>query len=224
VATLRPVCYLHLMADVKICGVKDAAAIDAALRGQAHFIGFNFFAKSPRYLSPHQAAGLARMSQGRADSVAVVVNPTLDFLATLRQTLAPDWIQLHGRESAELARAARGFAGKGIIRAVPIATSADLAHLAPIAQTADLLLFDAKAPSGADLPGGNGAAFDWAILNGFKSPRPWFLAGGLTPDNVADAIRTSAAAAVDVSSGVETAPGVKSPERIAAFIAAARSA
>jgi phosphoribosylanthranilate isomerase len=212
------------MADVKICGVKDAAAVDAAVRGEARYIGFNFFAKSPRYLSPQQAAGLAAAIQGRADTVAVVVDPTPDFLATLHQTLAPDWIQLHGRESAELARTARSFSRKGVIRAAPIATSADLAHLDPIAQTADMLLFDAKAPSGADLPGGNGAAFDWAILNGFKSPRPWFLAGGLTIDNVAEAIRISAAPAVDVSSGVETAPGVKNAARIAAFIAAAKSA
>lgn len=210
------------MPDVKICGVTDLDAIAAAVAGGARYVGFVFFPKSPRHLNPERAAGLAAAVKGRAETVAVTVDAGPDLLAVLRQTLAPDWIQLHGRETPEQIRAARAFAGKGVIRAIPLARRADLAGIAPLADAADMLLFDAKAPEGAALPGGNGAAFDWAILNAFKSPKPWLLSGGLTPANVAEAIATASAPGVDVSSGVERAPGVKDVNLISAFLAAAR--
>jgi phosphoribosylanthranilate isomerase len=210
------------MADVKICGVTDADALAAALAGGGRYVGFVFFPKSPRHLTLERAAGLAAAVQGRAETVAVTVDADPDLLAAVRKTVLPDWIQLHGRETPAHIRAARAFARKGVIRAIPIARRADLAGIAPLADAADMLLFDAKAPEGAALPGGNGAAFDWAILNGFQSPKPWLLSGGLNAGNVAEAIRTAAAPGVDVSSGVERAPGVKDVNLISAFLAAAR--
>lgn len=209
------------MADVKICGVTDDAALDAALRGGARFVGLVFFPKSPRNLSFDRAAALTARARGRIETVAVTVNADDAFLAALAQAVRPDFLQLHGSESPVRAAAARPFAQKGVIKALSVATAADLAAAAVYAPVSDWLLFDAKAPPGAVLPGGNGAAFDWTVLQGFKSPRPWLLSGGLDPDNIGRAMAAANAPAADVSSGVESAPGVKDPSKILAFLAAA---
>lgn len=210
------------MADAKICGVKDVRAIDAAIAGGARYIGLNFFPKSPRALSLDAAATLAAHARGRIEIAAVTVDADDEFLAAIQRATAPDWVQLHGSESPARASAARRFAGRGVIKAIPVAARADLAAADAFAGAADMLLFDAKAPPGAAMPGGNGQAFDWAILAGRTFLRPWFLSGGLTAENVAEAIAASGARLVDASSGIESAPGVKDPDRVAAFLAAAR--
>ena len=208
------------MADVKICGLTDPQSVRATLDGGARFIGFMFFAKSPRNVTLDQAAALAGPARGRAEIVAVTVDASDDALAAIQTVLKPDYIQGHGAETPARVAAMRRFAPKGVIKAFGIATAEDLAATAQF-QEADYLLLDAKAPAGAERPGGNGAAFDWTILQGRRLPRPWMLSGGLTPQNAAEAIALSGAALVDVSSGVEARPGVKDPERIAAFLAAA---
>jgi len=212
------------MVETKICGLSDAEGMDAALTGGARYVGFVFFPKSPRHLSVEKAASLATPARGRADTVAVTVDADDDLLGAIARTLQPDWIQLHGAETPARAAAVRRYAGKGVIRALGVARAADLAAIDGYAEAADAFLFDAKAPPEAALPGGNGAAFDWRILAGRSFARPWFLSGGLDADNVAEAIATSAARMVDVSSGVERAPGVKDPLRIEAFLAAAKNA
>lgn len=212
------------MAETKICGLSDTEGMDAALTGGARYVGFVFFPKSPRHLSVEKAASLATPARGRADTVAVTVDADDDLLGAIARTLQPDWIQLHGAETPARAAAVRRYAGKGVIRALGVARAADLAAIDGYAEAADAFLFDAKAPPEAALPGGNGAAFDWRILAGRSFARPWFLSGGLDADNVAEAIATSAARMVDVSSGVERAPGVKDPLRIEAFLAAAMNA
>ena len=209
------------MADVKICGLSDGAGVAAALAGRARWLGFNFFPKSPRYVTPERASALAGPVSGRADTVAIVVDPDDALLSVIAATLAPDWVQLHGRESPARVAAARRFARRGVIKAFGIARAEDFAEVASYTDVANLLLFDAKAPAGAAMPGGLGAAFDWRLMQGRRFGRPWMLSGGLTPENVAEAVRESGAAAVDVSSGVETAPGVKDPALIARFLAAA---
>jgi phosphoribosylanthranilate isomerase len=212
------------MAETKICGLSDPEGVDAALAGGARYVGFVFFPKSPRNVNAEKAASLAVRARGRADIVAVTVDADDELLALIARTLRPDWIQLHGAETPARVAAAHRHAGKGVIRAMGVARAADLAAIDAYAEAADAFLFDAKAPADAALPGGNGAAFDWRILAGRKFARPWFLSGGLDAGNVAEAIATSAARMVDVSSGVEQAPGVKDPHRIAAFLAAAKNA
>lgn len=212
------------MAVAKICGLSDAEGMDAALAGGARYVGFVFFPKSPRNISTENAAHLAQRARGRADIVAVTVNAEDALLERIGEELRPDWIQLHGVETPARVAAARRFAGKGVIRAMGVARATDLAAVDAYAEAADAFLFDAKAPADAALPGGNGAAFDWRILAGRRFARPWFLSGGLDPANVVEAIATSGARMVDVSSGVERAPGVKDPLRIAAFLAAAKTA
>lgn len=211
------------MLEAKICGLNDPAGVAAALRGQARYLGFVFFAKSPRNVSPERAAALAAPAAGRADTVAVTVDPDDEALAIIAATLKPDWIQLHGREDPTRAAAVARYARKGVIKAIGVARIEDLAVADRYTTAVAALMFDAKAPEGANLPGGNGAAFDWQMLGGLKFARPWFLSGGLTAENVAEAVRASGAGAVDVSSGVESAPGVKDPVRIARFLTATLS-
>lgn len=212
------------MADAKICGLNDEPGLRAALAGGARFVGFVFFAKSPRNVAPEQAAQLAAMARGKADIVAVTVNADDALLARLAETLKPDFIQAHGSESPARLAEIKRFAAKGAIKALPIARPEDFAAVDPFASVADMFLFDAKPPPGADLPGGNGAAFDWSLMKERRFSRPWLLSGGLTPENVAEAIALSGAGLVDVSSGVETRPGLKDPARVAAFLAAAKAA
>ncbi len=210
------------MADSKICGITDAAAMDAALTGGARFVGLVFFPKSPRHLSFEAASALAQRARGRAEIVAVTIDADDALLEQIVQAVRPDWIQAHGSESPTRVGVLRRFAGKGVIKALGVARSEDLAQLAAFEAAADMFLFDAKPPPGS-LPGGNAVAFDWKILAGQRFRRPWLLSGGLTPENVSGAIGASGAALVDVSSGVEAAPGLKDAGRIAEFLAAARS-
>lgn len=211
------------MADAKICGVTTPEALDAALAGGARFVGFVVYPRSPRHLSRDRLAALAQRARGRAEIVLVTVDPDDALLAAAAELARPDWIQLHGAESPALAAHARQYARSGVIKAIGVARAEDLAAARAYEPAAEMLLFDAKPPPGAALPGGNALAFDWSILTGRRFGRPWMLSGGLTPQNVAQAIAASGADLVDVSSGVETGRGLKDPQLIAQFLAAARA-
>lgn len=208
--------------QVKICGINSAAAADAVLRAGAAFGGLVFFAKSPRNLGLEDGALLAARMRGRLRLAALVVDESDDRLGAIASTVRPDFFQLHGKETPARAADIRARFGIPVIKALPVTEPADLAAASVFGDVADMFLFDAAPSAGSDRPGGHGAAFDWRMLQGRGFARPWFLAGGLTPDNVARAIEVSGAAMVDVSSGVESAPGVKSESRIAEFIAAAK--
>jgi phosphoribosylanthranilate isomerase len=206
---------------VKICGLVEPATVAAAAEAGARYLGFNFFPKSPRYVSPAQAAALmAEVPLGVA-KVSLVVNgddATLDEIVGATTT---DMLQLHGSESPERVAEVKARYGLPVIKALGIAEAEDLAQIDLYSPVADMLLIDAKAPKGAVLPGGNGLAFDWELLRSRKYwTKPWLLAGGLTPDNAALALRQTGAAQLDVSSGVETAPGVKDADLIRDFIEA----
>lgn len=206
---------------IKICGLSTAETLDAALIAGADLVGFVHFAKSPRHVGLEAGRALSAQARGRAERVVLLVDPDDAGVAAAVEALDPDWIQLHGRETPERVAAIRAATGRRVMKALGIATRADLAAVAAHAG-AERLLLDAKAPPGAALPGGNGHAFDWDILSGAELPEGVMLSGGLTPETVAAALTRTGLRAVDVSSGVETGPGEKSPERIAAFIAAAR--
>jgi phosphoribosylanthranilate isomerase len=210
--------------QVKICGINSVESADAAVRAGADFVGLVFHSRSPRALQPEQARALSDRLRGRARIVALLADADDEMIASAVANARPDFLQLHGRESTGRAGQIKGRTGLGIIKAISVAEAADLAAAEQYEDVADMLMFDAKAPANATREGGHGAAFDWQLLSGRQFARPWFLAGGLTPDNVAHAIAVSGAEAVDVSSGVETSPGVKSPERIQSFITNARNA
>ena len=212
------------MAETKICGLSTPEAVEAALAHDAAYLGFVFFPDSPRAVSAHDAARLAKPARGRAMVVALMVDPIADELASVVSTLSPDMIQLHGRETPERVAAVRATYGLPVIKALGVRQGADLDAAPAYEGVADHLMLDAKAPEGAGRPGGHGASFDWTLLAGRRFAAPWFLAGGLNPGNVAEAVRVTGAPLVDVSSGVERAPGVKDPALIAAFLQAARSA
>ena len=209
---------------VKICGINSEAAADAAVRAGADFAGLMFHPKSPRNLSLDQAAALAARLRGRVRLVAVTSDVADNDLAEVVAAAQPDFLQLHGTETPARCAQVRSRFGVGVIKVLPVAEPGDLAAVQSYEAAADMLLFDAKAPAGAGREGGHGVAFDWQLLRGRNFARPWLLAGGLDLDNVARAIAVSGAPGVDVSSGVETGPGVKSAEKIAAFVAAARAA
>ena len=212
------------MVQAKICGVKTPEAVTAALEGGAAFIGFNFFPASPRYLDPEAAARLAAPIGGRARTVAVAVDPDDGLLDRLMASLKPDLIQLHGRETPARAFDVARRTGADVIKVLPVSEASDLDAASAFETAAAHLMFDTRPPKGAVLPGGNGAAFDWSIMAGRRYARPWFLAGGLDPWNVAEAARISGAPLLDVSSGVERGPGVKDPALISAFLQAVRRA
>ena len=212
------------MAQAKICGLSTPEAVDAALTHGAAYLGFVFFPNSPRAVSPADAARLAEPARGRARIVALLVDPGADELAAVVETLVPDMVQLHGRESPERVAAVRATHRLPVIKALGVRQGADLDAAPAYEAVADHLMLDARPPEGASRPGGHGASFDWTLLAGRRFSAPWFLAGGLTPDNVAQAVRATGAPLVDVSSGVERAPGVKDAALIAAFVQAARSA
>ncbi|MEI9989264.1 MAG: phosphoribosylanthranilate isomerase [Rhizomicrobium sp.] len=209
---------------VKICGITSAEAADATLRAGADMAGLVFNRKSPRHLAPEQAASLAARMRGRVRLVALVCDETDEALSAVLAAIRPDFLQLHGAETPARIGAIRSRFAVPVIKALAVAEPADLAGVAAYEDAADMLLFDARPPAGARREGGNGAAFDWQILRGRRFSKPWLLAGGLTPDNVGRALAVSEAPGVDVSSGVETAPGLKSAEKIADFVAAARNA
>jgi phosphoribosylanthranilate isomerase len=210
--------------QVKICGINSAAAADAVLRAGADFGGLVFFAKSPRHLGLEQGAMLAERMRGRLRLAALVVDESDAQMTAIAQQVKPDFFQLHGKETPERVGQIRSRFGIPIIKALAISEPGDLAKVAAYDDVAEMLMFDAAPAANASRPGGHGAAFDWQLLNGRSFARPWFLAGGLTPENVARAIAVSGAKMVDVSSGVESAPGIKSPTRIADFAAAAKQA
>lgn len=207
---------------VKICGVKTEPALDAALDGGADFVGFNFFPPSPRSLAPDLARGLAARVRGRARSVAVLVDPDDALLKLVVSAVEPDLIQVHGKESPERVAEIARLYGRPVIKALSVTAAADAEKAIAYRDVAKFILFDAKAPSASLIPGGNGLTFDWHLLNGVRGQFNYFLSGGLTPYNVAEAIRIAQPFAVDVSSGIETAPGVKSPDLIRRFLAAAK--
>lgn len=210
----------------KICGLSTPEAVSAAVAGGASHIGLMFFDKSPRNVRPELAARLAEPVRARSPVkvAAVMVDPSDADVAEIVRTVKPDLIQLHGKESPERTAAIRAMAGVGVIKAVGVRDATDIAAALKYEDAADHLMFDAKAPEGADRPGGHGARFDWSLLHGLSLRHPWFLAGGLDPWNVAEAIRASRSPIVDVSSGVERGPGVKDPHLITAFLDAVRRA
>ncbi len=205
---------------VKICGVKTADAIDAAARAGATHIGFNFYPKSPRQVSATEAGKLAERAPGLR-SVALTVDANDETLHEISAGLHPQMWQLHGDEPPERVSAIRNMFRVPVMKAVAIETAADIARARTYEQVADWLLFDAKP---GELPGGNGLVFDWSLIAGQTWTKPWMLSGGLTAENVADAIRLTRTHAVDVSSGVEIARGKKDPQLIERFVAAARLA
>jgi phosphoribosylanthranilate isomerase len=209
----------------KICGVSTPEAVRAALDGGASFLGFVFFPKSPRNLTLEAAARLAEPVRGRGVKVvALSVDPTDVQVDEIVRGLRPDLLQLHGKESPARTREIAARAGVGVIKALPVAEAADLDAAAAYEPLVEHLMFDAKPPKDATLPGGQGRAFDWSLMAGRRFRRPWFLAGGLDPWNLAEAVRASGAPMVDVSSGVERGPGLKDPALIAAFLDAVRRA
>jgi phosphoribosylanthranilate isomerase len=209
---------------IKICGLSTAATLAAALDAEADMVGFVFFEKSPRNVTPDVARALARQARQRAEIVALSVDATDEALAAIVAATEPDYLQLHGRESPErVAQIQRKF-GISAIKAIGVAEAADFAKADEYMDAADALLIDAKAPEGAILPGGNGVPFDWRLARDFHPRKPWLLSGGLDAQNVALAIALSGTRGVDVSSGVESAPGVKDIAKIKAFIDAARAA
>ena len=207
---------------VKICGLSTEDTLDAALAAGAERVGLVFFAPSPRHLAHDRAATLAARARGRAAVVALTVDADDGALQAVIEAVRPDMLQLHGREAPGRVAAVRARFGRPVAKALGVSEAADVARAAAYAGVADEVMFDAKPPRGAALPGGNGVAFDWRLLAALDLPVPFMVSGGLGPQNVGEAIRLTRAPAVDVSSGVETAPGVKSPELIAAFVRAAR--
>ena len=208
---------------VKICGLRDRSTLEAALEAGADMVGFVFFEASPRHLPLGPARTLAATVGRRARKVALTVDADDATLAAVIEALSPDILQLHGSETVDRVRFVRARFGIPVMRALAISGSADLCHVERFDEVCDYLLFDARAPSGSSRPGGNGSAFDWGLLRTCRPRHPWLLAGGLTDVNIGDAVRTSGARGIDVSSGVETAPGVKDPAAIARFIAASRA-
>jgi phosphoribosylanthranilate isomerase len=204
----------------KICGLTTAETIDVALDHGAAFVGAVMFPKSPRHIEPEVAGPLFERARGRAGIVAVTVDADDNLLSRIGAHLRPDFVQLHGHETVERAAEVRRLTGAGIIKVLSVSTPADFEAAAGWEDHADHLMFDAKPPKGSALPGGVGASFDWSMLGGRMFARPWFLAGGLNPANAAEAARISGAPLLDVSSGVESSPGVKDPARIAAFLKA----
>ena len=211
---------------VKICGVSTPDILAAAVAGGAVDVGLVFFPRSPRNVSADEAASLAAAAPAHVTVVGLFVDPPDEALDEVLSVARLDLLQLHGSERPDRVAAIKRRTGKPVMKAIKVAEPADLDAALRYDGIADRLLFDAKAPStgGRFMPGGNALSFDWRMLAGRSWPCPWMLSGGLTPETVAEAIRTSGAPGVDVSSGVETAPGVKDASRIAAFIAAAAGA
>jgi phosphoribosylanthranilate isomerase len=209
---------------VKICGINDLAAMDAALDAGADMVGLVFFAASPRHVTPEAAKQLANMARGKAKIVALSVDADDELIGAIEAYAAPDFHQLHGSETTVRVAEIRNRTGKLMIKAIPIASASDLVPLAAYESAADWILYDAKAPKDATRPGGHGKPFDWALLKNMAHKKPVMLSGGLDPMNVAQAIEIVRPDAVDVSSGVEIAPGVKDRNKITAFVRNARQA
>ena len=207
----------------KICGITTAETLDAAIKGGATHIGLNFFPKSPRFIDADIAAALVARTEGRAKIVGLFVDPEPDYIDAIRTAVKLDIIQLHGDERPGLVSSIAMTNGLETWKALPVKTAADLKEAHKYRGAAHRILYDAKPPKGAELTGGTGMRFDWTLLDGFAHPLPWILAGGLDARNVAEAIRVTGTDFVDVSSGVESNPGVKDVDKITAFLKAATS-
>jgi phosphoribosylanthranilate isomerase len=208
---------------VKICGLSTRETLDVALDAGADMVGFVFFPPSPRHVSLETGRDLGRQVKRRALKVALTVDADDAMLDNIMDALSPDIFQLHGKESVARLRDIKQRFGRPVMKVVPVATSADLAVLPGYAEVAERILFDARAPKDATRPGGLGTPFDWPLLGNLELNLPYMVSGGLKADNVAEALRVTRAGGVDVSSGVENAPGVKDPELIKAFIRAVRA-
>ncbi|MEK1890062.1 MAG: phosphoribosylanthranilate isomerase [Phyllobacterium sp.] len=208
--------------DIKICGLKTDEAVAAALDGGATHIGFIFFGKSPRNIDPGEAGRLRRAAQGRAKAVAVTVDADDATLDAITAAMTPDMLQLHGHESVARVREVKDRYGLPVIKVFSLRERGDLDQIKPYVGVADRLMFDAKAPAGSALPGGNGVAFDWRVLSELDGSLDYILSGGLNAGNVGDALRLMPAG-IDVSSGVESAPGVKDVGLIKEFFGAVRA-
>lgn len=208
--------------EVKICGIRDAEGFDAAIGAGADLIGFVFFPPSPRAVAPGRARDLSARHAGGPIRTGLFVDPTDDEIAAVLKEVPLGLIQLHGKETPARAAAIRARFATPVMKAIGVGAEADFAEVPAFAAVVDRFLFDAHPPPGGPLPGGNAQPFEWRLMAGRSIPRPWLLAGGLTPDNVAEAIRTAGAPGVDVSSGVERARGVKDAALIRAFVAAAK--
>lgn len=207
--------------QAKICGLSTLETLDAALGGGASHIGLVFFARSPRNVALERAAALANHARGKARIVGLFVDPEPAFLESVRRVVPLDILQLQGSETPEFMAMLKN--GIEVWKAVPVRTQQDLADSRRFAVAADLLLYDAKPHDPSSLPGGTGVRFDWSLLSGYRHATPWGLAGGLTPGNLSEAVATTGTTLVDVSSGVESAPGIKDVDKIAAFLKAARN-
>lgn len=211
------------MVQAKICGLSTDEAVRAALDGGASHIGFVFFDKSPRNIDPHLAQRLAEPARATPTKVvALLVDPDDAAVDRVASVLRPDLIQLHGRETPSRVAAVAARSGAGVIKVAPVSEASDIDAAAAFEGAAEHLMFETRPPKDADRPGGLGVPFDWSLLEGRRFSRPYFLAGGLDPWNVADAVRLSGAPIVDVSSGVERGPGLKDPTLITAFLDAVR--
>ncbi len=210
--------------DAKLCGLNDGAAVDAAVAVGARHVGFVFFPRSPRHVGFDRAAGLAARVPSHIGRVGVFVDPENDTVLAAVRAAGLTALQLHGDEPPERAAALKALTGLAVWKAIPVRTRADLGAGRAYRGVADLLLFDAKPPKGADLPGGLGLRFDWGLLVGHDPGLAWGLSGGLDAANVGEAVAISGASLVDVSSGIETAPGIKSVDRIRAFMKAVEQA
>ena len=208
---------------VKICGLSTRETLDAALEAGADMVGFVFFPPSPRHVTLGTARELGGLVKGRAITVVLTVDADDATLENIVETLRPDLLQLHGKETIARVRDLKAKFALPVMKVIAVETAADLAVLPGYASVADRILFDARAPRGATRPGGLGAVFDWNVLAKLDLALPYFVSGGLTADNVAEAVRVTRAGGVDVSSGVESAPGAKDSEMIRHFIRAARA-
>ncbi|MER8385110.1 phosphoribosylanthranilate isomerase [Mesorhizobium sp. M1428] len=210
--------------DIKICGLKTDKALAAALAGGASHVGFIFFAKSPRYVEPAEAGRLREAARGRAKAVAVTVDASDVFLDEIVEKMQPDMLQLHGAETPGRVAEVKVRFGLPVMKALPVSEAADLERVKPFIGIADRFLFDAKPPKGSELPGGNGLAFDWRVLAGLDAGVDYMLSGGLNAGNIGDALRLANPPGIDISSGVESAPGVKEPALIEQFFRAVGAA
>ena len=212
--------------SAKICGISTLDAAETAIAGGAAFLGFIHFARSPRHLALNEMAGLMTSLRDRGHTVplvSVVVDPDDEMLAVLRDQVRPDLIQLHGKETPQRVAQIKATTGIGLIKVIGVAEAADLDKAQAYAPYVDYLMFETKPPKDAVLPGGLGIRFDWTLMNGYRSEKPWFLAGGINAGNVAEAVALSGARLVDASSGVESAPGIKDPMLISSFLQAVKS-
>ncbi len=210
--------------DIKICGLKTDEAVAAALDGGASHIGFIFFPKSPRYVDPGEAGRLRQAAKGRAIAVAVTVDPDDVTLDAIVAAMQPDMLQLHGNESVNRVAEIRARYGLPVMKALALRERGDLEQIKPYIGVADRFLFDAKPPKGSELPGGNGVSFDWQVLSELDASTDYMLSGGLNASNIAEALRATNAQGIDISSGVESAPGVKDVGLIKDFFRAVRAA